>query len=80
MSRPEPPSGRALVGEIITAPDEQTVVITGTDGRAVLRHPQRAIRAALAAARSMGHGLSSASAVEGLTERRLSSGASAHVQ
>jgi hypothetical protein len=66
--------------EVFTALDDQTVAITGTDGRAVLRRPQRAIRAALAAARSTGHDLRSASAMEGLTERRLSSGASAHVQ
>ncbi|MCX5316756.1 hypothetical protein [Streptomyces sp. NBC_00154] len=69
-----------LVEEVFTALDTQTVVMTGTDGRAVLRRPQRAIRAALAAARSTGHALRSASAMEGLTKRRLSSGASAHVQ
>ncbi|MET7312115.1 MULTISPECIES: hypothetical protein [unclassified Streptomyces] len=43
-----------LVEEVFTALDEQTVVITGTDGRAVLRRPQQAIRAALAAARWRG--------------------------
>ncbi|WP_326607392.1 hypothetical protein OG930_38110 [Streptomyces sp. NBC_01799] len=69
-----------LVEEVFTALDEQTVAIIGTDGRAVLRRPQRAMRDVLAAARSTGHDLGSASAMEGLTERRLSSGASAHVQ
>ncbi|WP_411089475.1 hypothetical protein [Streptomyces sp. 061-3] len=69
-----------LVEEIFTALDEQTVVVTGTDGRAVLRRPQRAIRAALAGARSTDHDLRSASAMEGLTKRRLSSGVSALVQ